>query len=238
MSYAQAAASDTPISQQAQPNPALLNTEKPSSAPYDPSKKLNVVSKDAMPASSNNNFTERDPSRPRTNRRLDETRAEGLYLWESTKHYLFRPGVAGGLIGLVNIGLLAGVARAFYVSPEYRRDTKVISSTVAATLALLSAEGYAAEAYRKTAAGQEEERRAKEEGAVIYRHLREQILRPKTLGGLLGFINVAILATVGYFGYENWDRTWDRRTVSAVSAGLLTLSVGEGFLAEKYRERV
>ncbi|KAF7361953.1 hypothetical protein MVEN_00540300 [Mycena venus] len=173
----------------------------------------------------------------RAHRRYDEAKAEGDYLWESAKHYLFRPGVAGGLIGLVNIGLLAGAARAFYVNPHYRRDTQVISSTVAATLAILGAEGYAAEAYRKTAAGQEEERKAKEEGALIYRHLREQILRPGTLGGLVGIINLAILGTIGYWSYENWSRPWDRRMVSAVSAGLLALSVGEGFLAEKSSER-
>jgi len=173
----------------------------------------------------------------RAHRRYDEAKAEGDYLFSTVKHYLLRPGVAGGLIGIVNIGLLAGAARAFYVNPALRQDRKVISSTVAASLAILGVEGYLGEAYRKTAAGQEEERRAKEEGAVIYRHLREQILRPGTLGGLVGVINLAILGTIGYFSYENWDRTWDRRMVSAVSAGLLALSVGEGFLAEQYNER-
>ncbi|KAJ7783016.1 hypothetical protein B0H16DRAFT_475813 [Mycena metata] len=239
-SYADITASNAPpISEQPQPDQALLNTIPPSDAPYDPTKKVNVVAHDPM-ASSNNNFSDAPRPSPRSGRahkRFDEAEAEGIYLWESAKHYLFRPGVAGGLLGLLNIGLLAGTARAFYVQPEYRRDTKVISTTVAAALALLSAEGYAAEAYRQTAAGQEEERRAKEEGAVIYRHLREQILRPGTLGGLVGVINLAILGTVGWFSYENWNRAWDRRVVSAVSAGLLTLSVGEGFLAEKYREQ-
>lgn len=86
----------------------------------------------------------------------------------------------------VNIGLLAGAARAFYVQPNLRRDTKVISSTAAATLTLLTAEGFLAEKYRKTPRGQDEERRAKEEGTLIYKHLREIILRPGVLGGLLG----------------------------------------------------
>ncbi|KAJ7703316.1 hypothetical protein B0H17DRAFT_1042690 [Mycena rosella] len=221
-SYAAVAANNAPPpSQQPHADPALLNTEPPTASPkIDGTKKVNVVPM---------------PNR-RAHRRLDETKAEGIYLWESAKHYLFRPGVAGGLIGLVNIGLMAGAARAFYAQPHYRRDTTVISSTVAATLAILSVEGWAAEAYRKTAAGQEEERRAKEEGALIYRHAREQILRPGTLGGIVGLINVAILGAVGYLSYENWDRSWDRRFVSAVSAALLTLSVGEGFLAEQYRK--
>lgn len=68
-------------------------------------------------------------------------------------------------------------------------------------------------------------------------------------------VNAGILGTVGYFSYANWDRpTWDRRIVSAVSVGLLTLWTGEGyvfslcvadrsvdrtssFLAERYRAK-
>lgn len=38
--------------------------------------------------------------RKRANKRLEEVEAEGLYLWEVTKYYLLRPGVAGGLVGL------------------------------------------------------------------------------------------------------------------------------------------
>ncbi|KAJ7733771.1 hypothetical protein DFH07DRAFT_870950 [Mycena maculata] len=222
MSYAAVTASGIQEKEQAQPDQGLLNTDPPTSTPYiDGTKKVNLVSipQNSAPSSAGRRHTHRD-----------EAKAEGIYLWQSAKYYLFRPGVAGGLIGLVNIGLFAGAARAFYVQPHYRRDTTVISSTVGATLAILGLEGYFAEAYRKTAAGQEEERRAKEEGALIYRHLREQILRPGILGGLVGLINLAILGTVGYFSYENWNRAWDRRIVSAVSAGLLTLSVGEGYV--------
>ena len=44
-------------------------------------------------------------------------------------------------------------------------------------------------------------------------------------------VNAGILGTVGYFSYANWDRpTWDRRIVSAVSVGLLTLWTGEGYV--------
>lgn len=57
---------------------------------------------------------------------------------------------------------------------------------MAATLALFSVEGYAAEKYRQTPQGQEEERRAKQEGALIYRHLHDQIMRPGVLGGMVG----------------------------------------------------
>jgi hypothetical protein len=42
-------------------------------------------------------------------------------------------------------------------------------------------------------------------------------------------VNTAILGTIGYYGYINWDKpSWDRRTVSAISVGLVTLWGGEG----------
>jgi hypothetical protein len=85
----------------------------------------------------------------------------------------------------VNIGLLAGASRAFYVNPQYRRDSVVISSTVAIAVTLLSAEGFAVEKYRQTPQGQAEEKRAKE-GTLIYKHAGEQILRRCVLGGLVG----------------------------------------------------
>lgn len=73
-----------------------------------------------------------------------------------------------------------------YTKPDLRRDTKFLSSAAAAAFTLLSVEGYAAEKYRQTPAGQEEERRARKEGALIYRHARENLLRPGVLGGLVG----------------------------------------------------
>ncbi|KAF7317046.1 hypothetical protein HMN09_00439200 [Mycena chlorophos] len=223
MSYAEVTSQYTPPNQ-AKPDPGLLNTSPPAASPnIDPTKKINIV----------------PPGEPhrRKHNKLDETRAEGIYLWESAKHYLLRPGVAGGILGVVNLGLIGGAARAFYANPHYRRDTTILSTVAAGSLAILFAEGFAADAYRKTPAGQEEERRAREEGALIYRHAKEQVLRPGTLGGLVGVLNVAVLGTVGYFAYEHWDRSWDRRVVSAVSAGLAALSLGEGLLAEKYREQ-
>jgi hypothetical protein len=157
---------------------------------------------------------------------LRDAEAEGLYLWNVTKQYLFRPGVAGGLIGLgmfyppcnpliphpsVNIGLLASVGRAFYINPQYRRDTAIVSSTVAATATLLSLEGYAAEKYRNTPQGQEEERRAKAEGALIYKHACEHILRPGVLGGLVGagefpYIISAFQRLTSFFSQRRYSR--------------------------------
>jgi Tfp pilus assembly protein PilE len=45
---------------------------------------------------------------------------------------------------------------------------------------------------------------------------------------LIVLVNVAILGTVGYFSYKHWSQPWDRRTVSAVTVGLLGLSGLEG----------
>ncbi|KAJ3788644.1 hypothetical protein GGU11DRAFT_818618 [Lentinula aff. detonsa] len=242
MSYASVAGSNLPPSQP-RPDPALLNTEIPAaSIVADDTSKVNVVHPDfkAHPAtvySENRPPPDDAPSRKKySNRRLREAEAEGLYLWQIAKHYLFRPGVAGGLIGIINIGLLAGASRAFYTQPHLRSDRKVIATTAAATLAILGVEGFATEKYAQTPQGQTEARRAKEEGTLIYKHLRENILRPGVLGGLLGLVNAAVLGSVGYFSYIHWDKpTWDRRIVSAVSVGLLTLWGGEGALAERYR---
>lgn len=41
-------------------------------------------------------------------------------------------------------------------------------------------------------------------------------------------VNAAVLGVVGYISFQNWHKTWDKRTVSAISLGLLTLWGGEG----------
>lgn len=57
---------------------------------------------------------------------------------------------------------------------------------------------------------------------------KQVILRPQVAGGLVGAFNLAVLSTVGYFSYKNWNQPWDRKVVSAVSVGLLGLSGLEG----------
>lgn len=226
------------------PDTGLLNTTPSSANPVvDDTAKVNLVPSDfksnpitATSASAPPPDSDSSSNHKPSNRRLREVKQEGHYLWDVAKDYLLRPGVAGGIIGIINVGILAGTARAFYAQPHLRRDTKAISATVAASIALLSAEGFAVEKYSKTPKGQEEARRAKEEGSLIYRHLREQILRPGVLGGLLGIVNAGILGAVGYFSYINWNKpTWDRRVVSAVSVGILALWAGEGVVAESFR---
>lgn len=42
----------------------------------------------------------RESKRSKARHQVHEVQEEGLYIWESAKHYLLRPGVAGGLVGL------------------------------------------------------------------------------------------------------------------------------------------
>lgn len=87
---------------------------------------------------------------------------------------------------VVNAGLIVGAGHAFYTQPYLRNDRRFLATVMGSALALLTAEGYAAEKYRQTSRGQAEEQRAKDEGTLIYKHLREVILRPGILGGLVG----------------------------------------------------
>jgi hypothetical protein len=267
MSYASVAAHNAPPpSQQPRADPALLNTETSHevSAIADDTAKVGVVSQDfkehpatvtseahivnQYPNPSRSQYSDASSSKDKAKSKarevekkaenaLHKAAGEGFYLWNLLRDQLLRPGVAGGLLGVVNLGVIGGAGYAFYTHPHLRRDTRAVGSTVAGALALLSAEGYYANEYRKTPKGKEEERRAREEGALIYRHAREHVLRPGVLGGLIGIANVGIIGAIGYLAYTEWDRrTWDRRYVSAISVGLLALWSGEGYLAEQYRE--
>ncbi|KAG1732189.1 uncharacterized protein EDB91DRAFT_1152095 [Suillus paluster] len=252
MSYASVAARDAPPpSEQPHPDPALLTTKQstPSNV-IDDTSKVNVVSRDFkenpatytsetyVPEDTEGDLIDpgRTPGKGKRSKRLQEVQAEGTYLWEVAKQYLLRPGVAGGLVGLVNIGLLSSVGYVFYTKPELQRNFTAISSAAAGAVLLIGTEGCAAEKYRKTPRGRQEERRAREEGTLIYKQLREHVFRPGVLGGLVGLANTAIIGAVGYYSYANWHKPkWNRDVVTAVSLSLLTLWGGEGYLAEHYR---
>jgi hypothetical protein len=54
---------------------------------------------------------------------------------------------------------------------------------------------------------------------------------PAATTGLVGIVNFAILATVGVAAYQNWDKpSWDRRTVTMTTIGLLGFFGAEGYL--------
>jgi len=163
-------------------------------------------------------------SPPREEREGKYSETQTPRRWEKVKDIVLRPSVAGGLVGVVNIGLLAGASYAFYTHPRLRRDTKAIISTIAATFALFSAESYAvAEAPQIKSKGKAAKRKAREEGGPVYSRVRERALRSGGLGGAVGLLNVGVLGIVGYLAYNNWKRPWDRRVVTATSAGLIAL---------------
>lgn len=57
---------------------------------------------------------------------------------------------------------------------------------------------------------------------------------PKAWGSVLGAVNVALLGGLGYYAYKERNNNtykWDRKTVSAISVGVLTLLGVQGYAA-------
>ncbi|WVF68221.1 hypothetical protein IAT40_002986 [Kwoniella sp. CBS 6097] len=157
--------------------------------------------------------------------------------WDKTKDVVLRPGTLGGLMGVVNVGILGTLGYFAYTRKDQPWDRRIVGGAVAGTLALFGAEGYVAESYLQTPEGRQEAERAKAEGSKAYLQAKEVILRPQVAGGLVGAFNVAILGALGYFSYKNWNQPWDRRTVSAISVGLLGLSGLEGYAGKVYKDK-
>lgn len=168
---------------------------------------------------------------------LDEAESKLGPYWDKTKDVVLRPGTLGGLMGVVNVGILSTMGYFAYTRRDQPWDRRLVGGAVAGTLALFSAEGYVTDSYLKTDEGQAEAERAKREGSKLYLEAKERILRPQVAGGLVGAVNVAVLGTVGYFAYQNWNRPWDRNVVSAVTVGLLGLSGLEGWAGKEYKEK-
>ncbi|OWZ36602.1 hypothetical protein C343_00700 [Cryptococcus neoformans C23] len=156
--------------------------------------------------------------------------------WEKTKDVVLRPGTLGGLLGVVNVGILGTIGYFAYTKRNQRWDNRIIGGTIASTLALFGAEGYLAESYLSTPEGRAEADRAKAEGSKVYLQAKEVILRPKVAGGLVGALNLAVLGSVGYFSYKNWNKIWDPRIVLGVAAGLVALSGVEGYAGKRYAD--
>lgn len=222
-SYASVTAKDAPpAALQPHPNPAFLNTEPPSHNNIaDDVAKVNIVGPDFKEHPETITSTRDVPretpaaveSHARRTRRADRARKfahqaedEGFYLWNYAQHYILRPSVAGGLLGigastptytcirctnhilysLVNVGLLGWAGYNLYTKPYLRHDRRLLATGAAVALGLFGVEGYAAEKYLETPAGREEERKAREEGALLYRKAREIVLHPGVLGGMVG----------------------------------------------------
>jgi len=239
MSYADAASHYTPPGQP-QPNPALLNTDQPSaSLVADDSAKVGIVAPDFKqhPQTTTSEFepptihlpkdsTQKKSGKSHANRGPRGLDSKSAAHWASVvKEVVLRPAVAGGLLGVVNVGIIGYTGYTFYSEPHLRRNPQAISAAVVGSVALLGLEGFGAEKFRQ-------EEQGKDDAAVVAQYFHEN---PGMFQGLLGVLNVGILGTTGYVTYSNWDR-WDRRTVSAVTGGLFCLWAGEGYLLSSSRQ--
>jgi len=253
---------------QPKPDQALLTTERGETGLPDVDKKVTVapqslknnfqtetsVNAPPMPlpqdnTKSTNSGTADSGTQQRRNEKIDKAKKrfydtvedaeeEAPQLWDQAKERILRPGTLGGLVGLVNVGLIGAFGYQLYNKPHLRSDTRALATAGVSALVLLGAEGLVADAYRNTDAGRAEEKKAREEGALWYKKTKDVVLRPGVLGGLVGVVNVGVLGGVGYVSYLHWDKpTWDRRTVSAVTIGLIALFTGEGYLGEQYKEK-
>jgi len=235
MSYASAASHYTPAGQP-QPDQALLNTE-PSTASNvaDDSAKVNLVSSDfkenpetttstfALPAAHLPN--EPSHKRSKAHSKHGHHNSKSAEQWFSVvKEVVLRPTVAGGLVGVVNLGVIGYAGYTFYAEPNLRKSPQALSATLAGSVLLLGFEGYGAERFRQN--------EGKDDTAVVAQYFREN---PGMFQGLLGVLNVGVMGVTGYLAYANWNK-WDKRTVSAITGGIFTLWAGEGYLLSTSRD--
>ncbi|CAG7855194.1 SubName: Full=Related to 40S ribosomal protein S18-Coprinopsis cinerea {ECO:0000313/EMBL:CCA74180.1} [Serendipita indica DSM 11827] len=260
MSYAAVAAHNAPPpSQQPHPDLGLLNTARPTDQviPDVDTGKVNVVSHDFKqhPVTDTTLHVEHSSSSedeghtPDTHKRKSrkdkqrkrkarhaERKFEGWIDW--TKDKLFQPAVAGGFFAVVNLGVLGTVGYHVYKRPtlvtEPRMNARPLSYIGAGLFSLFTLESLAADAYLRTAKGQQELRRAEEEGHYLYNKTKEVVLRPKVAGGLLGVANLAVLSALGYGAYTHWDSHIDKKNISYVTIGLITWFSAQGWAVEKY----
>lgn len=47
---------------------------------------------------------------------------------------------------------------------------------------------------------------------------------------LPNLVNLAILASVGFVAYQNWNKTWNRQTVALTTVGVLSIFGAESYL--------
>lgn len=171
---------------------------------------------------------------------LDKAENAAAKYYEQAKEILLRPGTLGGLVGIANVGLISSLGYYAYSRRDIpgALEPRRVGAAVAGVLALFGAETVVAEQFATTPEGKQELERAKREGSHLYLRAKEIILRPGVAGGMLGALNLAVLGTVGYFAHQNWNKpTWDRRLVSGVTFGLISLSAAEGLAAETYRQK-
>jgi len=132
------------------------------------------------------------------------------------KEVVLRPPVAGGLVGVVNLGLIGYTGYKFYSEPHLRNDHTFVSSTIAGAAIILGLEGYGAQTFAPV--------RAEED--VLIQYVRQN---PKSTRTFFAVLNVGILGATGYVTYSKWNR-WDSRTFATLAAGLASFGLGSNYL--------
>jgi hypothetical protein len=75
-------------------------------------------------------------------RALDKAEHEAVDLWHQAKTVLLRPGVLGGLLGVLNIGVLGTAGYFAWIHWEVPRwDRRVVSATTVGIVGLFAGEG-------------------------------------------------------------------------------------------------
>jgi hypothetical protein len=90
----------------------------------------------------------------------------------------------------VNIGVLGTLGYNIYKKPslitEPRMNARPLAYISGGLITIFALEGFVADQYLETPQGQDELRRAEEEGHLLYNRTKEIVLRPKVAGGILG----------------------------------------------------
>ncbi|KAL1410021.1 hypothetical protein Q8F55_004023 [Vanrija albida] len=235
MSYAEVAKDNIPAGEIPQPNQDLRDGVAPTGEKTWEQEKADIKksAKDGLDKAEKKGREFEKKARAEFDRA--ETALEAY--WNKAKEVILRPSTLGGLVGVVNVGLIGSLGYWAYLNKDRPWDRRQVGAAVAGTLALFGVEGYVAESYLETPEGRAEAERAKKEGSKAYLHAKEVILRPNVAGGLAGVFNLAVLGAVGYFAHKHWNEVWDRKVVGAVTAGLLVLTGIEGALGKEYVDK-
>ena len=78
---------------------------------------------------------------PKGRAEIQRAKQEGSVFYRNSKEVILRPGVLGGLMGLLNVGVLGTAGYFAWQNWDYRWDRKVVSAMTVGLLGLFSAEG-------------------------------------------------------------------------------------------------
>jgi len=232
MSYASVTSRNAPADQPL-PDPALLNTTKSTaSGVADDTAKVGVVSPNFKqnPATTTSTYQppryddEESDSSPHRRTAKNKAKAkkvardaekEAIHWSAVAKELVLRPPVAGGLVGVVNLGLIGYTGYKFYTEPHLRHDHTFVTSTIAGAAVILGVEGYGAQTFAPV----------REEEDVLIQYVRQN---PNATRALFTALNVGIMGGAGYLAYSKWNR-WDQRTFATLIAGLASFGLGESY---------